>query len=137
MNLDDFKYYVGETLDYCQTIEHDIKWIYATMLCGDPDENFDDISNWTLGKVVNELEELDYSDNDNLLSRSEYEVLREIKDERNYLVHQAFLDFTYETGYEYDMAFQRVYRRMLNFHNRLNKLWQSIEKIRMRFTNDD
>ncbi len=135
MTLSDFKYYVGETLNYCQSIEHDVKWIYAMMLSGNNRENYNDIADWTLGKVVNELEELDYSDNDNLLSHSQYDLLREIKDERNYLVHQAFRDFSYEQGYRYDMAFQKACSRLMNFHNRLEKLWQRIEDIRVDFAN--
>lgn len=136
MTLDDFKYYVGETLYYCQTIEHDVKWIYAMMLCGDSKENYIDISDWTLGKVINELEELDYSDNDNLLSHSQYELLREIKEERNYLVHQVFRDFAYKDGYEFEMAFERAYNRLINFHNRLKKLWHTVEDIRVEFADN-
>ncbi len=131
MTMDNFYLYIGETLDFCQTIEHDIKWIYATMLSGDSDENFDEISLWTLGKVVNELEKLDYSDNDNLLTHHDYDVLRDISDERNYIAHQIFLDFSYKQGYERDQAFQRASGRLFNFHNRMERLWKSVEKIRM------
>ena len=36
---DDFHYYVGRTMMHCQTIEHDIKLIYAGMLAGDMSDN--------------------------------------------------------------------------------------------------
>ncbi len=137
MTRDDFSFYIGETLEFCQTIEHDVKWIYATMLCGDSEENYDDISTWTLGKVVNELESLDFSDNNNLLTRSDYDTLREICDERNYIVHQIFRDFVYLRDWEYDRAFQRASSRLLNFHNRLDRLWKTVERIRMEFLDND
>ncbi len=65
------------------------------------------------------------------MSRSDYELLREIKDERNYICHQIFRDFMYERNFEYSNAYQKACRRLMNFHNRLQKLWQSIEKLRI------
>lgn len=46
----------------CQTIEGDLKWIYAFMHKGDPNENRSKVANYTLGQIVNKLKELDNSD---------------------------------------------------------------------------
>ena len=51
-NLHDFHSYVGETIMFCQCIEQDIKFIYAGMLEGDFDGNYEDIEKWTLGRTV-------------------------------------------------------------------------------------
>ena len=40
MDINYFHTKLGETLMYCQIIEHDIKFILAGMLKGDFDENF-------------------------------------------------------------------------------------------------
>lgn len=62
-NLHDFHSYVGETIMFCQCIEQDIKFIYAGMLEGDFDGNYEDIEKWTLGRTVKNLQKLDNSDN--------------------------------------------------------------------------
>lgn len=69
LDYDDFKYYLGETIEFCQTIEHDTKWIYAIMKKEDSNDNFDNISDWTLGKIVTSLQRLDYQDDDHYLER--------------------------------------------------------------------
>ena len=66
------------------------------MLKGDRYETYNKISGWTLGKVVCELEKLDNSDSNHFLSGDDYNLLRSITNERNYLIHQIFRDFLYE-----------------------------------------
>ena len=34
-NISEVHEYVGETIEYCQCIENDIRWIYYAMLKGD------------------------------------------------------------------------------------------------------
>ena len=42
-DLKEFHFLVGETLMFCQTVELDIKYIYAAMLKGDFDENYEEV----------------------------------------------------------------------------------------------
>ena len=77
--LDTFNAVVGETLMYCQRIEHDIKVIYAAMLKGEMDGNLDLVRRETLGTVLVALENLDFSDNNPMFSREDYRLLKEIK----------------------------------------------------------
>ena len=46
--LNEFHFLVGETLMFCQTVELDIKYIYAAMLKGDFDENYEEVEALTL-----------------------------------------------------------------------------------------
>ncbi len=130
-DLQEFHYYVGETIMFCQCIEHDIKWIYAGMLRGDCDENFNTISKekWTFGKTVSKLEELDNCDNDPYFDKEDYALLKRIAKIRNYWAHNAYVDFVYEKSNE--KAFNKVSKRLENDHNRLEKIHDSVEKVRL------
>lgn len=96
MDIKTFKDYYATTMMYYQRIEHDIKLIYAFMLKGNTDDNLENIENKTLGAMIRILEKLDYSDNKPFISRGDYKFLKDICDKRNYLAHQAFVDFIYK-----------------------------------------
>ena len=61
MTLDNFHFMVGQTIMYCQVIEHDVKHIYAAMHVGDFYEDLDKIKKWSLGQTVQKLKELDFN----------------------------------------------------------------------------
>lgn len=128
--LEDFHILVGETIMYCQCIEHDIKFIYSGMLKGNFDDNYNEVSNKTLGSVLNKLKKLDNCDGKPHLSVKDYDLLYKIRDIRNYWVHQAYTDFVYLSG-AYDNELGRSYRRLQNNHNRLSKLSSNVERVRL------
>lgn len=128
----DFHVLVGETLMYCQCIENDIKWIYAGMLRGDFDENYGTVSEKPFGTVLKKLEMLDNSDGNPHFSADDYDLLDEIRDIRNHWAHKAYINFVYKNNQrEYDTCFLKEYRRLQNDHNRLKKLSDRIEKVRL------
>ena len=131
-NMSMFHEYVGETIMYCQCIENDIKWIYAGMHKGDKDANFEGLekSKATLGKVVGMLQTLD-SERDPYLSEGDYELLRKVTEIRNHWAHKAYTQFLYYKGSEWDREFTRQARRLENDHNRLKKLSDTIERVRL------
>lgn len=131
LSYDKFKFYVGETIECCQTIENDVKWMYSAMLKGNRYKTFDIISEWTLGKVVSELEKLDNSDSNRFLSNHDYDLLRSITNERNYLIHQIFRDFIYEEDFVESNKYHVACSRLMNFHNRVKKLRSSVENVRL------
>lgn len=63
MDLERFHFLIGQTIMYCQIIEHDVKRIYAAMLKGDYYENLEIVERQTLGQTLSKLKELDISDN--------------------------------------------------------------------------
>lgn len=130
-DLQDFHYYVGETIMFCQCIERDVKFIYAGMLEGDFDENYDDIEKWTLGKTVKELQKLDNSDNKPYFHKNDYNLLEQITSIRNYWAHEAYTSFVYEDGYSYSRRFEKEAGRLENDHNRLRNVHKSVEKVRL------
>lgn len=131
MVLEDFHRLVGETIMNCQCIEHDIKFIYSGMLKGNFDDNYNEVSDQTLGSVLKKLEKLDNCDGNPHLSVKDYDLLDEIRDIRNYWVHQAYTDFVYLSGADYDNELGRSYRRLQNDHNRLSKLSSNVERVRL------
>ena len=77
---------------FCQTVELDIKYIYAAMLKGDFDENYEEVEVLTLGQTLKRLKKLDYSDNDHFFTEEDYKLLEEITEKRNHIVHKTYQD---------------------------------------------
>lgn len=131
-NLDDFHRLVGETIMYCQCIEHDIKLIYAGMLKGDFAKNSKSVLILPLGPILEKLEVLDNSDEESYLSNSDYELLDKIRNIRNHWAHKAYTDFIYISNQQkYNEVFSKSFRRLQNDHNRLANLSQNIERVRL------
>ena len=129
-DLNEFHLYIGETVMFCQRIEHDIKLIYAGMCRGDFNENYKEIEKETLGKMVKMLESLDNSDNSPYFSENDYKLLREITEKRNHWAHKAYCEFIY-SGDNFWRNFEKQARKLYNEHNRLQNLCETIEKIRL------
>ena len=110
--LDTFNAVVGETLMYCQRIEHDIKVIYAAMLKGEMEGNLDLVRRETLGTVLVALENLDFSDNNPMFSREDYRLLKEIKNIRNFIAHQCYVDFLYLDDYNFNLKLDQNYQKI-------------------------
>lgn len=130
MELKEFKYYLGETIMYCQIIEHDVKYIYAAMLSGDFNTNLNNITTWTLGETVRELE---FLDKDKLFSKQDYKLLKEMTRKRNHWCHQTFLEFGYclnpkETQAKYHIEQQEL----IQDHLALARLWKDTQMVRVK-----
>ena len=130
-DIETFHTYVGRTIMHCQTIEHDIKLIYAGMKAGNMDKTLDIIAEkrMTLGMVLKNLKELDHSDNKPFFSESDYDLLKQITDIRNHWAHKAYCEFLYSDD---ENDFVRQARRLENDHTRLEGLSETIEDVRFR-----
>ncbi len=136
MDLNEFHLLVGQTIMYCQIIEHDVKRIYAAMHKGDYYENLGKVEKWTLGKCVAKLKELDFSDGNSYISASDYNFLKQMTEKRNYWCHQAYQNFIYIKGYlqsrEYDIECRKLYRD----NQRLLNVYRALEKVRLQAQDD-
>lgn len=130
-SFEDFKFVLGETLVLCQLIEHDVKFTYAILLKGDLEDNSKMISIWSLGKTIYKLEKLDNSDMKPELSPNDYKLLKEIKDERNYLAHIICRDFLYIKNWEASQEYKKACKRLMIFHDKLENLSNSVERVRI------
>ncbi len=128
--LDTFNAVVGETLMYCQRIEHDIKVIYAAMLKGEMEGNLDLVRRETLGTVLVALENLDFSDNNPMFSREDYRLLKEIKNIRNFIAHQCYVDFLYLDDYNFNLKLDQNYQKICDFNMKMKKLSNFVETAR-------
>ena len=122
---------IGVLIKKCRCIEHDVKIMYAGMLCGDFNENLNTVINKPLGPVLKKLEGLDYSDDSPYLSREDYSLLNEIKDIRNYWVHKGYIDFMYGTVEGYQNRIAKQYQKLTGDCSRLISLAQQLENIRI------
>lgn len=129
--LDTFNMVVGNTIMECQRIEHDIKLIYAGMLAGDFNQNVRLVNNIALGPVLIELEQLDNSDKNPVLSAEDYKLLKQIKDVRNWLVHKAYMDFMYQKSEDWEACLNKSYAKLLDFNKRIKGLSGQVEQIRI------
>ncbi len=129
--LEDFHTMVGKTIMECQGIEHDVKLIFAGMLKGDFQQNFLAVKDKPLGDVLIDLQQLDNSDDKPFLSRNDYRLLHEIRTVRNWLAHEAYIDFMYDSKGQIRDSFTESYHKCLDFYNRMKKLSLLIEDIRL------
>lgn len=132
-SINEYHFCVGKIMFFCQCIEHDIKLVYNGMRETISNKELKEIEKWTLGKTLNELQELDNSDGRPYFSYGDYELLNSIKDIRNYYAHECYTEFVYEQNKELDKKFTKSIKRLINDHNRLAKLYGLIEKARLRF----
>ena len=134
-SADDFAFGVGWVIFFCQCIEHDVKSIYFGMVEGMTDAKYEKAQKWTLGQTVDRLERLDNSgEGEPYFSKGDYALLRELTEIRNHYAHKCYSDWVYkERGRPLDSAFAKASGRLINDHNRLLQLSQTIEDVRVRF----
>ena len=130
LDFKDFKFAVGETIGFCQMIEHDVKTILATIAEGDYEENFEYLNHWTLGQLVNQLEEYDKEKGCELFSYVEYRILKDITKKRNYICHEIFRTFVYTKDFLDSEEYMMACNVMLDFHEDVVSLAKSIERVR-------
>ena len=131
MDFDEFRLMYATTMVRYQMLEHDIKCIYAYMRVGDIDKHFDEIENKTLGYMIRELERLDNSDNDPLISSNDYEFLKEVCDNRNHWAHEVFIEFIYEKNFYKSKAYKKECDRLEKDYYRISRASDILENIRI------
>lgn len=126
-----FKIIHSELLMSMQYIEQDLKIVYATIKDGKFDDNYEVLLDAPLGKVLKEFRELDKEKGFAKIKESEYQVLNDIREIRNYWAHQCYLDFHYieDPKAHYD-AFLEVKERLKLDEQRVFELQQRMEKLR-------
>lgn len=129
--LDDFDKLVGQTIMHCQRIEHDIKIMYASMLEGDVQQNYYDIKFLALGMVLADLQQLDNKNGRPYLQDDDYQLLKQIKNIRNWLAHSCYMDFMYDVDKKFDENYIKAYNKVLDFNNKLTILSNQVERVRV------
>lgn len=124
---------IGEIVILCQRIEFDIKVIYAGMLQGDIDSNFNKVNNYTLGQVISKLEKLDFSDNEPYFNQNSYKILKSITEQRNHFTHKTFQEYGYEQNQEKQInKVKKEFEKARRFHEQIYKLVDKIELHRIK-----
>lgn len=136
MTLDDFHFLIGQTIMYCQIIEHDAKRIYAAMRVGDFYENLQIIDKWTLGKTVTELKKLDFSGKESYISASDYNYLKQMTEKRNYWCHQTYQNFMYDKQFLQSDAYRNECRKLERDNERLSSVCDALENVRIQAIED-
>ena len=128
--IDRFRSLHSEIIQYYQCIEFDLRRIYSAMSSDDFYDCMDELSDKNWGSLLNQLEELDYSDDDPYFSEEEYRELDEMRSRRNYWCHQCYLDFIYiQDNWKQEERLQRLTRQLENEHNRAYKLHRKMQEI--------
>lgn len=130
VRLDNFHLLIGETLMYCQRIEHDIKIIYSAMLNGDIKDNLKLVEKETLGTVLVALRALDESDSSPMFSKQDYLTLKEIKNIRNFIAHRCYIDFLYLSEEFFNEKLNETYKKLDFYNKTLSSLASLVEKAR-------
>ena len=131
MNYDTFKPIHSELIMSVQYIEQDLKLIYSILKSGKFYDNYSDVENAPLGKLLKSLQELDHELGYSKIKEKDYDLLNQIRELRNYWCHQCYIDFHYiEDSQEHENAFQKVADRLHEDELRVYELQQKIEKLR-------
>lgn len=131
MNYDTFKLIHSELIMSVQYIEQDLKLIYSILKGGKFYDNYSDVENFPLGKLLKSLHELDQELGYSKIKEKDYDLLNQIRELRNYWCHQCYIDFHYiEDSQEHENAFQKVADRLHEDELRVYELQQKIEKLR-------
>lgn len=131
MNYDTFKLIHSELIMSVQYIEQGLKLIYSILKKGKFYDNYSDVENAPLGKLLKSLQELDQKLGYSKIKEKDYDLLNQIREIRNYWCHQCYIDFHYiEDPQEHDKSFLKVANRLHEDELRVYELQQKIEKLR-------
>ena len=131
MDYNTFKLIHSELIMSVQYIEQDLKLIYSILKSGNFYDNYSNVENAPLGKLLKSFRELDQELGYSKLKEKDYELLNQIREIRNYWCHQCYIDFHYiEEPQAHEDAFQKVAAKLHEEELRVYDLQQKIEKIR-------
>lgn len=131
MDYDTFKLIHSELIMSVQYIEQDLKLIYSILKGGEYYDNYSNVENFPLGKLLKSLHEMDQELGYSKIKEKDYELLDQIREIRNYWCHQCYIDFHYiEDQQAHEEAFQEVAFRLHKDEWRVFELQQRIEKLR-------
>ena len=92
MNLDEFRIKHSCIIEQYQLIEHHLEGIFGLLGYGDFEEITKRVENDTMGELIRKVRFMTKERNVYLISKEDFDVLEEIRDERNYWCHQCYLD---------------------------------------------
>ena len=129
-NLNDYNWYVGQSLLNCQRIEHDVKIIYAAILPGDFKNNLAAAADITLADCINGLKDLQKDIDPPIFDKSDFNLLRDIKSMRNWLAHRCYVDFLYVGEQNLDNRMQDCFDKVKVFCDKTTTFSAVVEKAR-------
>jgi len=129
----DFHLMLGETIKYCQCIEHDIKMIYAGIRGGNIRANMIAIEKETLGSAVTLLKELDNMRSKPYFTYADYGTLFGITKIRNYWAHQGYVDYIYQPRETVRAKFDAQFQKLTADHDKMKRLHEITEGVRLDF----
>lgn len=131
MDYDTFKMIHSELIMSVQYIEQDLRIIYSTIKPGNYKDNYAVVDNAPLGRLLKELHEVDEDLGYSKIKESDYDLLDQIREIRNYWCHQCYLDFHYEEDpVRHNEKFIEVADRLHLDELRVYALQEKIEKLR-------
>lgn len=136
MTLEEFHFMLGQTIMYCQVIEHDVKYIYAAMHFGEFENNLKEIEKCSLGQTLKKLRQLDFSDKNPYISADDYNFLIQMSEKRNHWCHNTYQNFLYNNNFLKSKEFENEYRKLKRDNERFSKVFKSLEKIRIKALKD-
>lgn len=131
MDYNTFKLIHSELIMSVQYIEQDLKLIYSILKGVEFCDNYSNVENSPLGKLLRNLHEMDQELGYSKFKEKDYELLNQIREIRNYWCHQCYIDFHYiENPQAHKKTFQKVAARLHEDELRVYELQQKIEKLR-------
>lgn len=96
---------------------------------GDYYENLERVEKCTIGKCVQELKTLDFSDGDSYISASDYNFLKQMTEKRNHWCHQTYQNFLYNKQFLNIREYADECRKLLRDNERLKNVCDALENV--------
>lgn len=128
MTLEEFRIRHSEIIEQYQLIEHHLEGIFGLIGNGDFDELTRRVENDTMGELIRKVRFMVKENNINLINKDDFNILEEIRDERNYWCHQCYLDIK-KLGNEGIDIYKRIDIELTKVINMNTKLRDVFKKI--------
>ncbi|MDE5545510.1 MAG: hypothetical protein K2I76_02770, partial [Malacoplasma sp.] len=116
---------------YYQLIENDLKIIYSLLKNNNFQDSYLSVEKSLIGVIVEKLKKFDLSENKNFLTHEDYNFLTQITKNRNYWVHENFIEFLYNNDFENSKEYIKSYKRLLKDNERIKNVYLNIEKMKI------
>lgn len=107
MNIVEFQIKHSEIIKQYQFIEHDLEGIFGLLEHGNFEELTHRVENDTMGELIRKVKFLIKENKVNYLDKNDFNILEQIRYNRNYWAHQCYLDI-HEEKNKYDEIAKRL-----------------------------
>lgn len=126
MTLDEFALAHSKIIEQYQLIEYHLEGLFGIAGDGDFDELTRRVENDTMGELIRKVKFILHENKIDFLTKDDYEILEEIRNERNYWCHQCYLDIKNKENIEKITNIKNDYDKVCKMNLKLREVFEKI-----------